>query len=202
MSVRLLYVLRFEFLLQFAAQQMSLKGYKNKSCYVKLITDSSWNRSSSAGLQDNILALELMGLGTCVLLLLFNFDTMHSWVFFPLLFGNLCPKVSGFSSAKQPLNCAVVWLGGWTLHKPESLSDRCGFQDQDHLESNEKKSAIASNQGIQLCLKKHCGILVSSSEPVCKPLERMRSKCVRLDQAGFVVKREFIRKYSENNKHD
>lgn len=38
-------------------------------------------------------------------------------------------------------------------------------------------------------------------EPVCKPLERMLSKYVQLDQAGFVLKREFIRKYSENNKH-
>lgn len=38
-------------------------------------------------------------------------------------------------------------------------------------------------------------------EPVCKTLEKILSKYVQLDQACFVVKREFIRKYSGNNKH-
>lgn len=38
-------------------------------------------------------------------------------------------------------------------------------------------------------------------EPVCKTLEKILSKYVQLDQACLVVKREFIRKYSGNNKH-
>lgn len=160
-----------------------------------------WSGRSTAGLRDKMLALDLMGLRTCVLLLLFSLRLCKVFLIFFLflLFGNLCSKISGFYSAKQPLNCIVVWLGGWTLHKPMSESGRCGFQDQDHLECNEKKFAIASNQGIQLFLKKHYGIFFFES--VCKPLERILSKYVQLDQAGFVVKREFIRKYSENNKH-
>lgn len=85
-----------------------------------------------------------------------------------------------------------------------SLSGRCGFQDLDHLECNEKKCAVASNQGIW---KKHYGVgglvfcLFFFFEPVCKTLEKILSKYVQLDQACFVVKREFIRKYSGNNKH-
>lgn len=79
-------------------------------------------------------------------------------------------------------------------------SGRCGFQDQDYLECKEKKFVLASNQRFQLSLKKALwdGVFF---EPVCKLLERILSKYVQLDQAGFVVKREFIRKYSENNKH-
>lgn len=79
-------------------------------------------------------------------------------------------------------------------------SGRCWFQDQGHLDCKEQKSAIESNQCTQLFLKKHYGNFFFS-EPVCKPLEKILSKYVQLDQAGFVLKREFIRKYSENNKH-
>lgn len=128
-----------------------------------------------------------------VLLLLFPFDTMQrSFFFFFFYLAISTPMYQDFK-----LSWVVVWLGTRTLCKPVSVVD-VGFRIRTHLEGNEKKSAIASNQCIQLFLKKHYGSIFF--EPVCKPLERILSKYVQLDQAGFVLKREFIRKYSENNK--
>lgn len=119
--------------------------------------------------------------------------TLQRCIFF-LLFGNL-PQGTRILNAQ--LGCG---LAGWIDPLQTCESGRCWFHDQDYLECNEKKSAIASNQRIQLSLKKHYGIFFFF-EPVCNLLERLLSKYVQLDQAGFVLKREFIRKYSENNKH-
>lgn len=108
-------------------------------------------------------ALGLRGLRGHVLLLPFPFDTMQRWIFF-LLFGNLCSKVEIFNAQlgismltrifSSQLDCG---LAGWMDPLQTCESGRCWFQDQDHLECNEKKSAIASNQCIQLFLKKHYG---------------------------------------------
>lgn len=136
--------------------------------------------------------LELRGLrGTCFAAA-FSFWHYAKMYFLSSVWQSL-PQGTRILNAQ--LCCGVA---GWMDPLQTCESGRCWFQDQDHLECNEKKSAIASNQCIQLFLKKHCG---NFFEPVCKPLERILSKYVQLDQASFVLKREFIRKYSENNKH-
>lgn len=169
---------------------MRLRGEKSKSCGMTnnkihpggeellLAYGTRWSRTESSG------------------------GDMFCCCFFLL---TLCKDVL-FSSVRQSLpqgtrilnaqlRCGVA---GWMDPLQTCDSGRCWFQDQDHLECNENKSAIASNQCIQLFLKKH---YENFFEPVCKPLERILSKYVQLDQASFVLKREFIRKYSENNKH-
>lgn len=150
-----------------------------------------WRGRSTADLRQD--ARSRACLRTCVLLLLF-FLLKLCKLFFP----SVCQSVP---RCIEVLLCqtAPQWhrdLAGWMDPPQTCKSGRCAFQD--HLERNEKKFAIASNHWIQLFLKKHYETFF---EPVCKPLERVLSKYVQLDQTGFVVKREFIRKCSENNKH-
>lgn len=140
--------------------------------------------------QDGLELRGLRGLFCCCFFLLTLCKDLFFFFFFYLAIST--PMYQDFK-----LSWVVVWLGTQTLCKPVSVVD-VGFRIRTHLEGNEKKSAIASNQCIQLFLKKHYGSIFF--EPVCKPLERILSKYVQLDQAGFVLKREFIRKYSENNK--
>lgn len=69
-----------------------------------------------------------------------------------ILFGSLCPEVSGIHSA-------AGWLG-WGMDPPHTCvwPGGGGLQAQDHLECNEKEFAIAPQQGIQLFLERHCGL--------------------------------------------
>lgn len=149
--------------------------------------------------QDALIPWNPVHLGTCVLLLLVFFQDSVKRCFSPCLAVS-APRYLGSALARRSSTWSSGLAGWWTLHKPVSLSGRCGFGDLDHLECSEKKCAIASNQGIW---KKHYGVggFFFFFEPVCKTLEKILSKYVQLDQACLVVKREFIRKYSGNNKH-
>lgn len=92
-----------------------------------------------------------------------------------------------------------VWLGRWTLCKPVDLVD-VGFRIRAIWTARNRNLPLNPTSVPSFSWKSTMGIFFLS-EPVCKPLEKILSKYVQLDQAGFVLKREFIRKYSENNKH-
>lgn len=78
--------------------------------------------------------------------------TLQRCIFFSSVWQSL-PQ--GTRILKAQLGCG---LAGWIDPLQTCESGRCWFQDQDYLECNEKKSAIASNQRIQLSFKKHYGI--------------------------------------------
>lgn len=141
-----------------------------------------------------------MGLRTCVLLMPLSFETIQRyfpppptiWQSLPqgirILLCQTAPQLRrGLAGwMDPPQTCGSVWWMWVSGSGPSGVQ----WKEICHCIQPGNPSSLAKARWDFFFF-----------EPVCKPLERILSKYVQLDQADFVVKREFIRKYSENNKH-